>query len=201
MDWKHIKLITVAVFIILIAALSFVIGVSFGVTFEQDNLANILIPTLSAMGSWVAGLGALAAVFTSLWLAEQQRKDSGEKLNSVFDVFVFPPDLTERIAINVTCTGNKPSNLNSITIRSTDSTVALMVAQFDPCGHQLPIALPYGQQAVFIFPKNSEISINNYVKNNCSGSYRNLVLCINTTTNTFKVEFSKNVIEHLKKQC
>ncbi|ASO30955.1 hypothetical protein CG015_17190 [Vibrio anguillarum] len=74
MDWKHIKLVSKVVVIILAAALSFVVGVSFGVSYNQETLTNVLIPALSALGGWVAGLGALAAVFTSLWLAEQQRK-------------------------------------------------------------------------------------------------------------------------------
>lgn len=199
MDWKHIKLISLAVGAILLALLSFVIGVSFGVTFKQDTFTDVLVPILSAMGSWVAGLGALAAVFTSLWLAEQQRKNSGEKLNCVFDVFVFPPNLAEKLAVNVTCTGNKPSNINSITIHSTGASVAMTIAQFDPAGHHLPIALPYGQQAGFILPQNSEASINDYVKNHCSGSYKSLFLSVNTTTNSFKVKFGKNVVKHLQK--
>jgi hypothetical protein len=89
--------------------------------------------------------------------------------------------------------------LNSITIHSTDSTVAMAIAQFDPTGHQLPIALAYGQQAGFILPQNSETSINDYVKKHCSGSYKNLVLCVNTTTSTFKVKFSEAIVKHLQK--
>ena len=125
MDWKHIKLISVAVVVVLIAALSFVIGVSFGVTFEQDSLKDVLIPSLSAMGSWVAGLGALAAVFTSLWLAEQQRKNNSESLKCVFDVFVIQGEPNDALAVNVTSNGNKPSYINSITIHSSNSTVAM----------------------------------------------------------------------------
>jgi hypothetical protein len=197
-DWKHIKIISAIVGVTLIASLSFVLGISFGVTFNQDSLINVVIPSLSALGSWVAGIGALAAVFTSLWLAEQQRKNSGESLKNAFDVFVFPPDLESRLAVNVTCTGNKPSNLNSITIHSKDSQVALAVVQLDIQGSQLPMALSYGQVAGFILPLNSETSIKDYVKNNCSGSYKNLVLNINTSTKSFSIPFNNEVIKHLQ---
>mgnify|MGYP000211837222 CR=1 FL=1 len=198
MDWKHIKVISAAVVVLLIAVLSFVIGVSFGVTFEQSSLKDILIPSLSAMGSWVAGLGALAAVFTSLWLAEQQKKINGENLTNVFDVFVCPPDMTGRLTVKVTSTGNKPSNINSLSIYSKDSDVALMVAQLDPRGNQLPMPLAYGQQGIYVLPSNTENSINDYVKNRCSGSYQNLILSVNTSINSFNIPFNSKVIQHLE---
>lgn len=197
MDWKHIKVISAFVVVALIAALSFVIGVSFGVTFDESSLKDVLIPALSAMGGWVAGLGALAAVFTSLWLAEQQRKENGENLDNVFDVFISPPNMTGRLMIKVTSTGNKPSNINSISIYSKDSDVALMVAQLDHSGNQLPMQLAYGQQGIYVLPLNTEASINDYVHNRCSGSYNNLVLSVNTSLNSFNIPFNSKVIQHL----
>lgn len=197
MDWKYIKIISAVVAVLLIAVLSFIIGVSFGVTFEQNSLKDILIPSISAMGSWVAGLGALAAVFTSLWLAEQQKKINDENLTNLFDVFVFPPDMTGRLTIKVTSTGNKPSNINSLSICSKDSDVALMVAQLDPRGNQLPMQLAYGQQGIYVLPSNTENSINDYVKNRCSGSYKNLILSLNTSINSFSLPFNSKVIKHL----
>lgn len=132
MDWKHIKYISVVVGVILIATLTFVLGISFGVTYEKDSFTEIVIPALSAMGSWVAGLGALGAVFTSLWLAEQQRKNSGESLKCVFDIFVIQGVPDDSLGVIVTSNGNKPSNINSITIHSSESTTAISIQQFAP---------------------------------------------------------------------
>jgi hypothetical protein len=197
-DWKHIKFISTVVGIILVTTLSFIIGISFGVTYEQDTLTVVLIPALSAMGSWVAGLGALAAVFTSLWLAEQQRKNSDENLKCVLDVFVIQGEPDDSLGVIVTSNGNKPSNINSITIHSSDSTVAMSIQQFSPSSARLPAFLPYGQQASFILSPDFKSHINDYVKKHCSGSYENLFLSVNTTTNSFKVNFGKSVLEHLK---
>ncbi len=198
MDWKHIKFILAVIGIILVAVLSFVIGISFGVTFEQNTLAVVLIPALSAMGSWVAGFGALAAVFTSLWLAEQQRKNNGESLKCVFDVFIIQGEPGESLGVSVTSHGNKPSNINSITIHSSDSKVAMSIQQFSPLSAPIPTSLPYGQQATFILSSDFKTHINDYVKNRCSGSYKNLFLSVNTTTSVFKVKFGDSVLEHLK---
>ncbi|SDH72334.1 hypothetical protein SAMN04488136_12618 [Vibrio xiamenensis] len=198
MDWKHIKFISAIVGIVLIAALAFVLGVSFGVTYDKGTLTEIVIPALSALGGWVAGLGALGAVFTSLWLAEQQRKNSGEKLKCVFDVFVIQGELDDALGVVVTSTGNKPSNINSITIHSSDSTVAMSIQQFEPSSAVLPTYLPYGQQASYLLSSDFKQHINSYVDKHCSGSYHNLFLSVNTTTNSFKVKFGKTVLEHLK---
>jgi hypothetical protein len=196
--WKHIKYISVVVGVILIATLTFVLGISFGVTYEKDSFTEIVIPALSAMGSWVAGLGALGAVFTSLWLAEQQRKNSGESLKCVFDVFVIQGEPDDSLGVIVTSNGNKPSNINSITIHSSDSTVAMSIQQFAPSSAALPTYLPYGQQASFLLSSDFKSHINDYVNKHCTGSYKNLVLSVNTTTESFKVKFGKTVIEHLK---
>ncbi|ENO2185826.1 hypothetical protein ACBA38_002832 [Vibrio alginolyticus] len=199
MEMKHIKIITMAVGGVLIAALSFILGISFGVSFNQNSLIEIVIPALSALGSWVAGLGTLGAVFTSLWLAVQQKKENAEKLRNLFDVFVFPPDLRPRLAVNITCLGNKPSHINSLTIHSADCNIAMMIAKLDFTGNQLPMIVSYGQQATFVLPLDSEISIRKYVQKNCSGSYKRLVLNVNTSTTTFKIPFNEKVIAHLQK--
>ena len=198
MDWKHIKLVSTVVVIILAAALSFVVGVSFGVSYNQETLTNVLIPALSALGGWVAGLGALAAVFTSLWLAEQQRKSNGESLKCVFDVFVFQGEPDDALAVNVTSNGNKPSNVNSITIHSSGAKVAMCIQQFSPSSSPLPSFLPYGQQAIFKLSPDFKSHINDYVKNHCAGSYNNLFLSVNTTMSSFKVKFGDSVIKYLE---
>ncbi|MGR5547163.1 hypothetical protein ACP3VZ_19310 [Vibrio sp. PNB22_2_2] len=199
MDWKHIKLISAVVILVLVSALSFVVGVSFGVSYNQETLTNVLIPALSALGGWVAGLGALAAVFTSLWLAEQQRKSSGESLKCVFDVFVFQGEPDNALAVNVTSNGNKPSNINSITVHSSEAKVAMGIQQFAPFSSPLPSFLPYGQQAAFKLSSDFKPHVNDYVKNHCSGSYDNLFLSVNTTTSSFKVKFGDSVVKYLKK--
>ncbi|WP_022954258.1 hypothetical protein [Leucothrix mucor] len=200
MDWKHIKLFLIVVSGILIASLSFVLGISFGVSYEYDSLLTVLIPFLGVLGNWVAGLGALAAVFTALWLADQQRKRDAEDLNIVFSVYISTINPEPYLAVIVTCKGSKPSRLNSITIHSGNSKMALAISQLDNTGNQLPILLSYGQQATCILKRGTSTSINDFVKNNCSGLYQNLYLSINTSTMSFKTPFDAKVIEYLEEK-
>lgn len=199
MDWKHIKLFLIIVGTTLIASLSFVLGISFGVSYEHDTLLTIVIPFLGVLGNWVAGLGALAAVFTALWLADQQRKRDMEKLNIVFSVYISNIHPQPYLAVIITCTGNKPSRINSISIHSNSSKMALMINGLDSAGHQLPMSLSYGEQATCILKPNTENSINDFVKKNCSGVYKNLNIYINTSTSSFNTPFGAKVIEHLER--
>ena len=41
-------------------------------------------------------------------------------------------------------------------------------------------------------------SINDYVQKNCSGSYENLMLSVNTSINSFNIPFNEKVIEYLE---
>jgi vacuolar-type H+-ATPase subunit I/STV1 len=181
------------------ALLSFVLGVSLGVSNDQDTLLKFAIPILGVMGNWVAGFGAIFAVFTALWLADQQRKRDSENLKLAFSVYISPGILNPYLAVIITSNGNKPSKLNSISIHSKNSKVALAIMHLDSSGHQLPMQLSYGEQATCILIPKSESSINDFVKDNCSGIYKNLHLNVNTTTRNFTTPFSSAVIEHLKK--
>jgi|25_taG_2_1085351.scaffolds.fasta_scaffold25858_2 hypothetical protein len=73
-----------------------------------------------------------------------------------------------------------------------------MVAQLDHNGNQLPMQLSYGQEAIYILPSNTVDSINDYVQKNCSGSYENLMLSVNTSINSFNIPFNEKVIEYLE---
>ena len=174
------------------------LGISIGVSSEQETFLKFIIPILGVIGNWVAGVGAIFAVFVALWLAEQQRKRDSENLQLAFSVYVSTLTSNPYLAVIVTSDGNKPSKLNSISIHSKDSKTALIIMHLDNTGHQLPKLLSYGEQASFILIPKSLDSINNFVKNNCLGVYKNLYLSIITSTSTFKTPFNPAVIEHLE---
>ncbi len=58
----------------------FLLGLSFGLSNNHDKFITETVPVLSMLGGWVAGIGALAAVLTTLWLADKQRRDDVESL-------------------------------------------------------------------------------------------------------------------------
>ncbi|MBQ4831592.1 hypothetical protein J8L84_20140, partial [Alteromonas sp. MMG017] len=191
------KLLLILSFI-LVAILSFSLGVSFGVASDQESFKNLLVPVLGVIGNWVAGIGALGAVITSLWLAEKQRKLDSEQIKTDFGLYVAPPNMSSRLATNVTSTGNKPAYLNSISILSEQSSVAISIAELGREGNQLPMSLSYGQKGFFFFPIGIESHINDFVKQHCNSVYKGLRLSINTNLNQFEMAFPAKVIKHLQ---
>lgn len=149
MSWHNQKKILLAVAVILIALLSFAIGVSFGTSYDNGSLINVLFPALGVVGNWIAGIGAIAAVFTSLWLADNQRKLNSEEIDVKFNLVVSPPDMTSRLMVSAVSKGNRPANVKSLSIYSANSTVAMWVKDLDPQSSHLPIVMPYGHDASF----------------------------------------------------
>ncbi len=198
MTWHNQKKILLAVAVILIALLSFAIGVSFGVSYDNGSLINVLFPALGVVGNWIAGIGAIAAVFTSLWLADNQRKLNTEEIEVKFNLVVSPPDMTSRLMVSAVSKGNRPANVKSLSIYSANSTVAMWVKDLDPQSSHLPIVMPYGHDASFLLVRGTESYINGYVKEQCNGEYSGLRMQLNTTLGSFSVPFSSEVLEHLR---
>ncbi len=201
MSWDIQKRILLVVAVLLLLLLSFAVGISFGAAFGKNYFLSTLYPALSVLGNWVAGIGALAAVFTSLWLAESQKRLNAENLDVKFSLVVLPPDMTNRLMVYVVSNGNKPSNIMSLSIISTDSKIALCVKDIDNASSQFPQYLSYGQTANFLLVKESESYINNYVSEHCNGKYSGLKAVINTAIGTFKVPFNNEIITHLKESA
>ncbi|MBY6186783.1 hypothetical protein KUV89_09135 [Marinobacter hydrocarbonoclasticus] len=198
MTWQSQKKILLAVAVILIALLSFAIGVSFGTSYDKGSLIDVMFPALGVVGNWIAGIGAVAAVFTSLWLADNQRKLNTEDIEIKLSLVVSPPDMTSRLMVSAVSKGNRPANLKSLSIYSTNSTVAMWVKDLDPQSSLLPIVLPYGHDASFLLVQGTESYINNYVEEHCGGEYAGLRMQLNTTLGTFFAPFSREIIEHLR---
>ncbi|HTF97491.1 MAG TPA: hypothetical protein VL995_15230 [Cellvibrio sp.] len=198
MTWKIQKNILLAIAVILIALLTFAIGVSFGTSYDKGSLIEVLFPALEVVGNWIAGIGAIAAVFTSLWLADNQRSLNTEELDIKFNLVVSPPDMTNRLMVYVVSKGNRPANVKSLSIYSAKATVAMWVKDLDLQSSRLPIEMPYGHDASFLLVKGVESYINDYVKEHCGGEYSGLRVQINTTLGSFFVSFNNEILEHLR---
>ncbi|MCV6621633.1 MAG: hypothetical protein OIF51_07760 [Cellvibrionaceae bacterium] len=198
MTWHSQKKILLAVAVILIGLLSFAIGVSFGTSYDKGSFINVLFPALSVVGNWVTGIGAVAAVFTSLWLADNQRKLNSEDIGVKFNLIVSPPDMTKRLMVSAVSKGNRPANVKSLSIYSGDSTVAMWVKDLDPQSSHLPLVMPYGHDASFILVPDTESFIIDYVQEHCEGKYSGLKMQLNTTLGSFSIPFSKEILEHLQ---
>jgi len=193
---KMIFAVCVTVVVIL---LSFALGTAFGSSVTHSDFIQTLIPLFSMLGSWVCGLGTLGAVLAALWIAEKQRKDDTENLNISFNIMVLAGLSGEYLTVRVVSNGKRSSNVTSIVFSSPLSTVNIMVREFHPLSHPLPINLGYGVDAAFIFSAGFEEHIANYIKHHCGGSAEGLELMVVSTIKTYKVKIDSKLIDHFQK--
>lgn len=65
---------------VIAAVLGFGAGAATGATFNGLDFKDVFIPMFSALGGWVSGAGALAAVGTTIYFYKKQDEENEEEL-------------------------------------------------------------------------------------------------------------------------
>jgi hypothetical protein len=182
----------------LIAILGFSIGVAFGATFNGVAFLNTFIPVIAAVGNWVAGIGALAAVFTTLWLAERQRRAEKESVKLSIEERISIPGNEARLVIRVVGLSNKTMNLLSFSIKSTNNEQAMLITSFETGSDILPKFIPYGCVAYYFLPEVISGIVKKYIETDSQNNYKNLILMAHSSIGTYKVKFEESAIKHIK---
>ncbi len=195
MNWEQQKFLLIIIVFVLAIILSFLLGASYGVTTDRNQFIGTFLPIFETIGAWISGVGSLCAVFAALWIADEQRKRDKESFKLSFGFALMYPDTEAKLTITATSTGQRPSTINSINIRSSDTNIAFSVTKLAAFSSPLPCKLSYGEQATFIFPNEVEKYIAEYIVDECSGISKNLKVYINTTTEAFACPMSKELLQ------
>lgn len=119
------------------AFISFALGVTFGVTTDGADFKGYWIPVLGMIGGWVSGLGALAAVVVSLWLAHKQSREDTELIDGRF--FEATTGSEDFFALTIVSKGKRPAKVRSITLGGLGAKKHLFVAQWGVGSSALPV--------------------------------------------------------------
>lgn len=198
LNWKTITIISIT--IIFTSLLFFIIGIAFGASITTNDFIETFIPIFSALGSWVSGIGAIAAVFVALWLAEDQSRKDSERLEITLEVAMIP-DMYEGllICISATSVGLRPSLVSMISITCGKNVSSqLAFTKFSKFSDELPRKLNYGDRATWFLTPDSEKTIANYIKSVCSGNAEGLTLNIKTSTTKFSSKPNNDFINMIK---
>jgi len=98
------------------AVLGFGAGAATGSTMNGVDFKDVFIPMFSALGGWVSGAGALAAVGTTLYLYRKQEEENEEEL----EVIVYAE--YGAIRVDVTCLSRHPAFVTDIFFEFDDAT-------------------------------------------------------------------------------
>lgn len=164
----------------------FLLGLSFGLSNNHDKFITETVPVLSMLGGWVAGIGALAAVLTTLWLADKQRRDDVESLQvQVRSAIAMNGQGGWFIALNVISDGKRPVEVTSISITSPHAKAYMPITVLAYGSSALPASLSYGQRASFHLHAGYEREIGSFVNSHCGGRSSGLKVVIGTTLKDF----------------
>lgn len=143
-----LKLLWVPV-VALLVGLAFLLGLSFGLGESNASFVNEVVPVLSMIGGWVSGIGALAAVLTTLWLADKQRRENAEKLELRCEIKPAVGGTSlwggKDLVVEFICSGTRPVRVSGARIGARKSSKGWIAYMSGPTGKGFPFTLNYGE--------------------------------------------------------
>lgn len=192
------KLLRWAFLIVVLATvigLAFLLGLSFGVGNSHGKFISETVPVLSMLGGWVSGIGALAAVLTTLWLADKQRREDVENLRvSVRSAITNTGEEGWFIALGITSDGKRPVKVTGVSVQSPHARNYLHIHQFWLGSDHLPAAMTYGDSISLHLTPGFDRQISRYVERYCRGNTSGLKFVVSTTLHEFKASIDKNML-------
>lgn len=93
---------------VIAAVLGFGAGAATGATFNGLDFKDVFIPMFSALGGWVSGAGALAAVGTTIYFYKKQEEENEEEL----EVTVY--SRYGNVRVDILCLSRHPAFVTDI---------------------------------------------------------------------------------------
>ena len=121
------------------AVLGFGAGAATGATMNGVEFKDVFIPMFSALGGWVSGAGALAAVGTTIYFYKKQEEANEEDL----EVIVYRRE--EYLCVDVLCLSKQPAFVTNIYFEHDDKYY--FMSQFDK--KQLNVSISYKEKKTF----------------------------------------------------
>lgn len=182
------------VVVAVIAVLSFAAGAATGAQFDQAEFRDVFWPAFSALGGWVSGIGALAAVGAALIsrrdLIEQSREslivtDSG-------DLDMATNELCMRF--DVVSKGRLPVRIQHVYLGDKENPKSWALENYLVPSPALPIILEYADITSLQFNKDVKLLIKKASEFMQPIDLENMVVCIETTLGVKVVPFPKWIL-------
>ncbi|MCR9527509.1 hypothetical protein [Vibrio alginolyticus] len=166
-------------------------------------MSETTIAFWSMIGTWVAGIGTISAVVTSLWLARKQEKID---LNVIAGhrqiVTVGSEDTPDYCMIKVTNRGVRPAKITNVGWEYGSLTKKNHLIQLFgfPESDDIPKVLNEGEDACFLIPFSNSLSegtwITTFPKQLTPSGIKSLKVCVYTSVGqAFKVKVEKGLKE------
>lgn len=193
--FKLLRWLCLIVVLTTVIGFAFLLGLSFGLGNNHDKFITETVPVLSMLGGWVAGIGALAAVLTTLWLADKQRREDVENLRvSVRSAITNTGEQGWFITLAITSDGKRPVKVTGVSVQSPHARNYLHIHQFWMGSDRLPAAMTYGDSISLNLTPGFDQQISRYVEHYCRGNTSELKFVVSTTLHEFNAPIDKNLL-------
>lgn len=182
----------------LLCILFYALGVATGVATSVDEFKET-VSLLSMLGGWVSGLGALAAVATTLWLADRQRREDVESLKIWLATTRVEDFRDECFMVEVASNGKRPCIIRTINFKCPSAKKPLHIPSVLKESAPLPTPLNYGEAAQFIFAPYLEGQIARYINNDCGGRAESLYVVVSSNLESFEKRIPSDYLNTLNK--
>jgi hypothetical protein len=160
----------------LFALLVFAIGAGLGAGLSPASYEKVLLPTLSMVGNWVAGAGALAAVYAALWIYRSQVKEADEKVDANLALILTMQ--AAKLTVDITSLGGRPVTVTSVALCSPHADHVFV---FEGHAVHLPVTLAYGERLNLLYPEEFKHHITHYIVKYCGGKAQGLTIDVRST--------------------
>lgn len=178
--------------VVFVCVMSLLLGLTLGINLNPSSTIKF-VPAWGSLGDWVAGLGSLVAVATTVILANRERNDQKESVRvEVGSQPEIPWQGRRLLAISVTCTGPRPVRIYGIAICSPKHVASLDIINF--AEGELPANLTYGEVANFALYPGTEQRIKHFALTQCDAGFEALQLQVTTSMRTFEIKFPPKLL-------
>lgn len=169
---------------------SALLGLTAGI--NQNPQATVrFVPDWGSLADWVAGIGALAAVFATVYFGWKQRQDllprlSMHAMGAIVALANVPINI---FVLKLSNPGSVPVELKGVFINSDHSTDALCIPtnMVIPGTESLPAVLSPGKGMTIHFDRHALAALKKYVREQCGGENKGLHLSVTGSVRDFSI--------------
>lgn len=174
-----------------VAVLSFAAGAATGAQFDGQEFKDVFWPAFSALGGWVSGIGALAAVGAAL-ISRKDLIDQSRECLTVTDsvnMNFLNGDLSMRL--DIVSKGRLPVRIQHVYLGDKANPKSWALENYMELPTKLPIVLEYGDIASLQFSKDVKLLVKKASEFMQPIDVANMFIYIETTLGMKVVPFPK----------
>lgn len=177
-------------------AISLLAGIAIGFAAAiqiNPQTADIYLLNLGSVGDWVSGVGALAAVFVTLWLNDKQRRENTEKIT------VEQVSRQEGLLIKIISAGNRPSLVTGLYIGEKNSEKRLNLSTSKFIEKRFPIGrIDFGELISVLVLDKFDLEIAQDADQRFNGNFGGLLLVVTTSLGRFRFPLDSIYVSYMR---